>query len=147
MKKSKLKQKIGKATAIILGIYVIALIINPTTLMILLPIIISASVLTIGIPTYAILKHSKESLEKISKQQTSSTNQELKKQKTKILNETITTKKQITNKTTDLIDNIVNDDNLTPSNKKQMLEIFRAECEQNTPKMNQTKKPSYGFLF
>lgn len=66
MKKTKkLKRKIWFISSIVLVSYTVALILNPTSVMTLLPIIIPAGVLTFGLPAYAIIKNTKDSIEKI----------------------------------------------------------------------------------
>lgn len=64
MKKSKLKKKIWTISFIVLLVYVTALILKPTIWTALMPIIIPASILTAGIPAYAIIKNTKDKLEK-----------------------------------------------------------------------------------
>lgn len=65
--KKKLKKKIWIISATILLIYTIALISNPTIITALLPIIIPTAILTVGIPSYAVIKHLTEMLEKQNK--------------------------------------------------------------------------------
>ena len=67
--KKKLKKKIWIIATVILTIYSALLIANPTIWTALLPIIIPSGILTIGIPTYAIVKNSKDMLEKTSEKQ------------------------------------------------------------------------------
>ena len=65
--KKKLKRKIWIISATILLVYTIALISNPTIITALLPIIIPAAILTVGIPSYAVIKHLTEILEEQNK--------------------------------------------------------------------------------
>lgn len=65
------------------------LILNPTALTALLPIIIPSGLLTIGIPTYAIIKNTKNSLEKNPTKKITTINQQ---------SEPNTTKKEIADK-------------------------------------------------
>lgn len=58
--KKRLKKKIWIISTIILLVYVTILILNPTILTALLPIIIPTFVLTVGLPSYAIFKYVKE---------------------------------------------------------------------------------------
>ena len=60
----KLKKKIWIISSIILTAYIGTLIIYPSSWLSLLPIIIPTSVLTIGIPTYSIIKCKKSKIEK-----------------------------------------------------------------------------------
>lgn len=64
--KKRLKKKIWIISTIILLVYVTILILNPTILTALLPIIIPTFVLTVGLPGYAIFKYVKEILEEKS---------------------------------------------------------------------------------
>ena len=61
--KKKLKKKIWVISLVVLVTYVVALILNPTALTALLPIIISASILMVGLPAYAIIKSIKENFQ------------------------------------------------------------------------------------
>ena len=124
----KLKIKVWIISTIILITYIIALVLKPTIITALLPIIIPTALLTIGIPTYAIIKNSKDTLKYLAEDKP----QKIIKQNTK----TNTKTKQ----NTDLIDDIVNDKNLTSETKKQMLETLKAEYEQdNKEKINYQK--------
>ena len=70
MAKKKLKKKVWMTSALVLGVYITALIINPTIWTILLPIIIPTGLLTVGIPTYAVINRTHESLKKtVNKQE------------------------------------------------------------------------------
>ena len=69
MKNSKKKKKIWSTSLSLFAIYLTILIVNPNIWLILLPIIIPTGALTIGIPGYAIIKNSKDSLEKKAKEQ------------------------------------------------------------------------------
>lgn len=60
--KKKLKKKIWVISTIILSVYIGALIIKPTIWLALIPIIIPTTLLTTGIPTYAIIKNKKENI-------------------------------------------------------------------------------------
>lgn len=62
--KKKLKKKIWIISAVILIAYITAVILNPTALIALLPIIIPSFGLTVGIPIYSITKYVKDSMEK-----------------------------------------------------------------------------------
>lgn len=68
MKKTKLKKKIWIISSITLVAYIFLLATNPTAWLTLLPIIIPTGILTVGIPAYAIMKHTQESLENLSNQ-------------------------------------------------------------------------------
>ena len=120
----KLKKKVWIISTIILITYITALILKPTIITALLPIIIPTTFLTVGIPTYAIIRNSKDTLKKLEEDKP----QKIIKRNTK------TTSK--TKQTTDLIDDIANDKNLTSETKKKMLETLKTEYEQN----NQTEK-------
>lgn len=115
----KLKRKVWIISTIILISYITALILKPTALTALLPIIIPTALLTVGIPTYAIIRNSKDTLK----------NLEQDKPKKIILQNTKTNTKIKQN--TDLIDDIVNDKNLTSETKKQMLKTLKSEYEKN----------------
>jgi len=63
IKPYKLKRKIWLISTVVLAVYSICLIINPTVWTALLPVIIPTTILTVGIPAYAVTKHMKSMLE------------------------------------------------------------------------------------
>lgn len=69
MEKKKLKKKIWITATAILLTYTTILILNPTIWVAILPIIIPTGILTVGLPTYAIIKSVKDSLEQKNKKQ------------------------------------------------------------------------------
>lgn len=98
--KTKLKRKIWTISTFILLTYITLLIIKPTVWTALIPIIIPSAGLTIGIPTYAIIKNTKNNLEK-TEQQT------IYKQETKNIGNKHTLKKDTT-KTQEIYMNLEN---------------------------------------
>jgi len=65
MNHSKLRKKVLRMSLIILGLYIVAVVINHSALVTLLPIIIPTSILTISIPIYTIIKSTKGSLDSL----------------------------------------------------------------------------------
>lgn len=92
----KLKRKVWCISTLILGVYIAALIANPSIWMALLPIIIPTTTLTIGIPTYTIIKNNKHQIKETSNKEISINNRN---------NENITTEKNIEPVYTDIADN------------------------------------------
>ena len=64
MKNSKLKRKLWRISLLMLLTYITVLILNPSSLITLLPIIIPAGIITITIPAYTIIKNKKEPIKK-----------------------------------------------------------------------------------
>lgn len=131
--KKKLKKKIWIISSVILLTYIAAIILNPTAWIALLPIIIPAGILTIGLPAYSIIRNTKETLEKTTNKQETNSKQTSDIQK----NKRKTTK---TDLNTDLIDDIVNDNSLTSEEKKRMLETLKTEYEQNKQDIKDPQK-------
>ena len=138
MGKSRLKRKVW-VTACALTIMSIMIILHtPSIFLQVLPIMIPASLLTINLPTDIFTKEKKKT-----------DLQEKKKSKLPITSEGVSIKKRETKKvekSEDIIDNIMNDNHLTPENKKQMLQIFKSECQENLESPNDkqnTKKRNY----
>ena len=66
----KLKRKVWLISTLILGVYITALIANPSIWTVLLPVIIPTTTLTIGIPTYTVIKHNKQLVKETSNNET-----------------------------------------------------------------------------
>ena len=64
--KKKIRNKLWMLSSVLVVMYVSAIIINPTAWVALLPVIIPATSLTVGIPVYAIIRNTKEGLENLS---------------------------------------------------------------------------------
>lgn len=97
--KKKLKKKIWIISTTILLVYIAALIAKPTIVNALLPIIIPTTILTTGIPSYAVIKNLTETLEEknktLIKNNTNTNNQnQLEKEKT-ISQKTLNNEEQI----------------------------------------------------
>lgn len=99
MNNSKLKRKIWLISSIILLSYIVALVINPTTIMALLPIVVITGGLTIVIPAYAIVKNINNEINQKNNQciKEIETNQYEKNKSFEAINENISNKDYETN--------------------------------------------------
>lgn len=71
--KKKLKRKIWTTSTALFLIYITILILNPTIWISILPIIIPTGMITVGLPTYNIIKNTRDYLEQKNKEQKIST--------------------------------------------------------------------------
>lgn len=93
--KRKIKKKIWIISIILLVIYIITLVINPSAWISLLPIIIPTGILTVGIPSYAIIRNTKKEIEQIVEIHTKQTQECNTNQNTKAIEKKATDKHQI----------------------------------------------------
>lgn len=93
--KRKIKKKIWIISIILLVIYIITLVINPSVWISLLPIIIPTGILTVGIPSYAIIRNTKEEIEQIVEIHTKQIQECNTNQNTKAIEKTATNNNQI----------------------------------------------------